>query len=153
MSTQPSGLTFVPLAAEYLDACAAIAATAPDPWNRQNLETTIYDPHRQGFVALQNGVPAGIACFLSVADSADLEIFAVAPNLRRQNIGFALLSHSLAALQNQNIRRCLLEVRASNTPALALYARLGFETLARRPGMYHAPAEDGFLMAKTLLPG
>jgi ribosomal-protein-alanine N-acetyltransferase len=34
-----------------------------------------------------------------------------------------------------------LEVRPSNTPALALYQKAGFETIGRRKGYY--PAADG----------
>ena len=61
-----------------------------------------------------------------------------------------LLGHAFAALRPLGARRCLLEVRCSNAAARALYRRLGFAVLARRPGLYSAPREDGETMALAL---
>ena len=43
-----------------------------------------------------------------------------------------------------------LDVRVGNAPAIALYERAGFETVARMKEYYRCPAEDGFRMVKTL---
>ena len=45
--------------------------------------------------------------------------------------------------------RCLtLEVRASNTPAQALYEKLGFAQVGRRPKYYQNPREDALILRK-----
>jgi ribosomal-protein-alanine N-acetyltransferase len=46
----------------------------------------------------------------------------------------------------------LLEVRATNQPALALYAQQGFAEIGRRRGYYPAEAgrEDAIVMAREL---
>ena len=44
------------------------------------------------------------------------------------------------------VREVILEVRASNLPALALYRQLGFVETGRRPRYYQAPEEDAILM-------
>ena len=142
--------TIVPYAASLAKALAAIAAAAPDPWALEVFEKLPEQPHKRCFVALLGGEVAGFACFLALEGSADLELLAVAPARRRRGLGEALLRHGFEALCGEGIRRCLLEVRAGNTAAIALYEKLGFQTLALRKGMYQHPAEDGLLMARAL---
>ena len=47
----------------------------------------------------------------------------------------------------------LLEVRESNTRALALYRTAGFVQAGRRPGYYNHPREDALLLARPLAAG
>jgi ribosomal-protein-alanine N-acetyltransferase len=44
--------------------------------------------------------------------------------------------------------RALLEVRAGNREALALYESLGFRRVGVRRGYYRDPAEDALLMTR-----
>lgn len=134
----------------HLAACAAIAATAPDPWRTEDFESHLAANH-PAWVALDGGEVAAFTCFRPGGDgSADLALLAVAPARRNRGIGAALLRHSLAQLVRQGVQRCLLEVRASNAAALAVYACLGFSVLARRPGLYSHPREDGLLLELVL---
>ncbi len=53
------------------------------------------------------------------------------------------------SLRLAGVTEVILEVRASNQPALGLYRRLGFVETGRRPGYYMdppEPAEDAVLM-------
>ena len=150
MIEQPKPLVFIPLRTEYIPACGEIAAYAPDPWTAQNLQDVLTAPHHATLVALAGEEPAAFASFLLVEETADLQLIAVHPSLRRQGVGRQLLAHSLGVLQQKGARRCLLEVRAGNLPAIALYQSFGFKTLARRPGMYTNPKEDGLLMAAAM---
>ncbi len=146
----PKGLDIVPLEAWMLPACGDIARTAPDPWQETDFAPCLTLENRPCFVALQQGHPAGFACFLAVCETADLQLVAVAPALRGQGLGSALLRQAFARLHSRGVRRVLLEVRVSNQAALGLYQSLGFATLARRAGMYQNPPEDGFLLEKRL---
>lgn len=134
----------------HVPACAAFASAAPDPWRREDLEQAIAGENHRCFAALQGGRPVGFACFLTVGDSADLQLIAVAPEHRRHGVAKALLGHALGQLQAQGVGQVLLEVRVSNRGALALYRGLGFVQLATRPAMYGRPQEDGLLMARPL---
>ena len=52
-------------------------------------------------------------------------------------------------MQYYNAKECYLEVRESNTPAVELYTKLGFE-IARTARNYYADGEDAYVMAKQL---
>jgi ribosomal protein S18 acetylase RimI-like enzyme len=60
---------------------------------------------------------------------------------------FAALAAELALA---GVTEVILEVRASNFPAVALYGTLGFTETGRRPRYYADPIEDAVLMTVTL---
>lgn len=142
--------TYTMLASANLAACQAIAPHAPDPWRPEDLAYAMVDARYHCFVVLMQGQVAGFACFRLVAETTDLEQVVIAPAHRRAGMAQGLLAHALQHMAAQGATRCLLEVRVGNLPAVTLYQKLGFRILARRPGMYHNPAEDGFLMAREL---
>ena len=90
-----------------------------------------------GFLVARQTFPAADG---SPAEREILNV-AVANRYRRQGIGTALL-------QNELGRRavCFLEVRESNGAALALYRKLGFVEVGRRPQYYDAPVETAIVM-------
>lgn len=139
-----------PIAPALLDALAAIAAAAPDPWSRQTLEKALADERRLVLVAAAGGPPLGFASFFTVEQCTDLEMLAVLPAARRKGTGRQLLEAGIEQLKQAGSQRLLLEVRAGNAPAIGLYQGLGFKTLASRPAMYAHPTEDGLLMGMNL---
>ena len=54
------------------------------------------------------------------------------------------------ALTMKGIETLTLEVRVSNEAAIALYDRLGYEQIGRRPNYYTDPREDALIMRKEL---
>ena len=146
MQRDNTQLCFTPLAPQQVPALAVLCADAPDPWTAPQLAAELAKPQSRVFVASSGQTPVAFAAFGLVGDTAELEQLAVAAQNRRTGVASALLTHAFGALQLCGARRCLLEVRASNTAALALYHRMGFAQLARRSGLYAAPHEDGFTM-------
>lgn len=76
----------------------------------------------------------------------ELESIAVHPDHRRHGIGAALLRAVLAWAAENGASSLLLEVRASNTSAIALYQSLGLVLQGRRPRYYIDPEEDALLL-------
>ena len=142
------GLTVVPLLPEECAVFAPLCADAPDPWTEEELSAELEKTMSRCFAARLDGKPAGFACFSLFEETAELETVAVATALRGRGIGGALLQQAFDLLADAGAGRCLLEVRCSNAPALALYRRLGFAVLARRPGLFDRPREDGFTMER-----
>ena len=139
---------FRPATAGDIPALAALCADAPDPWRAADFTAELTKPGTLLLVAWAGDLPAGFACFWQEEDAAELALVAVGSAYRRKGLGQALLAAAFDALAARGVRRVVLEVRASNKAALALYEKLGFGLLARRPGLYAAPAEDGLCLQK-----
>ena len=77
-----------------------------------------------------------------VADELEILNLAVAPEQRRKGIARELLLQ-LAKTHKGVI---FLEVRESNSPAIALYQALGFQEVSRRRGYYSNPPEAAIVM-------
>jgi ribosomal-protein-alanine N-acetyltransferase len=84
-------------------------------------------------------------------EEAELRNLAVEPAHQRQGVARSLLREGIRMLQHSGARRVFLEVRASNHPALALYASLGFRVNATRRSYYQDPLEDAMVMALDIL--
>jgi ribosomal-protein-alanine N-acetyltransferase len=77
---------------------------------------------------------------------------AVAPGWRRRGIGRWLLRFAMGKAARAGARRALLEVRAGNAEARALYADMGFARLGIRRDYYREPLEDAVVLAREPLP-
>ena len=99
----------------------------------------------------ESGALLGYAVLSTVLDEGSLDNIAVAPHARRQGIADALLS-ALTAFGREHLTCLMLEVRASNAPAIALYEKHGFAAVGRRKNYYDAPREDAVLMTLTFGP-
>ena len=100
------------------------------------------------FSILLDGRCAGGITVHSVNPPAFSSGIAVAPALRRRGIARALFAELERRLPE--IDELFLEVRASNSGAIALYRTLGFEQVGRRPNYYLDPREDALILRKEL---
>jgi ribosomal-protein-alanine N-acetyltransferase len=76
---------------------------------------------------------------------------AVDPDHRRRGIATRLLDALFATTAGDSRRGYTLEVRISNTTAIALYERLGFQATGVRRGYYTDNREDALVMWKDPL--
>jgi len=74
---------------------------------------------------------------------------AVLPEHRRKGIGTALMKEAMAGMGVYKAKECYLEVRVSNTPAVGLYKKVGFE-ISRAVHGYYANGEDAYIMSRKL---
>jgi ribosomal-protein-alanine N-acetyltransferase len=74
---------------------------------------------------------------------------AVLPQYRRKGVGEALITEAMERMRLYNAKQCFLEVRITNTPAVDLYKKLGFQ-VARTIHGYYADGEDAYVMTKKL---
>ncbi len=80
----------------------------------------------------------------------ELETIAVAAELQRHGVGRQLFAALAEELKTDRVTEVILEVRASNRPALAFYRSLGFAETGRRPRYYEHPQEDALLLTLRL---
>jgi ribosomal-protein-alanine N-acetyltransferase len=74
---------------------------------------------------------------------------AVLPACRYKGVGSALMKDAMKKMLEYKARECFLEVRASNTPAVDMYKKLGFKVVRTKQG-YYADGEDAYVMANKL---
>jgi ribosomal-protein-alanine N-acetyltransferase len=84
-----------------------------------------------------------------VVDEAHIATIAVHPDFRGQGIGRRLLAAAMQEAIRKGATQAMLEVRAGNLAAQALYRRFGFEVAYRRPRYYRDNNEDALLMNLT----
>ena len=145
----------LPLESQHLSVIAAIeAAQLPNPLNLRNLQELASRPSFQGFVAVPDSIadPMGYVLVLAGGGSADIVSVAVAPELLRRGVATRLLLFALAELAGEGVEEISLEVAVDNAPARALYERLDFREVGRRPGYYRRDRElvDALVMRRTL---
>lgn len=144
-------LHIIPMTIEHLPAVAALERVCfpADPWSEDLYRAALDNPAVAILLARgEDGALLGYAVLSTVLDEGNLDNIAVAPEARRNGIADALLS-ALTAFGREHLSRLMLEVRASNTPAIALYEKHGFAAVGRRKHYYDAPREDAILMTLT----
>ena len=139
-------LTDAPAIAELEKLCFS------DPWSENSIASEVNNPLSYWLVAEEAGRVCGYVGSQSVLDAADMMNLAVAPDYRRKGIGEALVNALSRHLCQNGVIALLLEVRVSNTPAIALYQKLGFVQVGRRPNYYRNPREDALILRKELKP-
>lgn len=86
---------------------------------------------------------------LGIAKRGHVISIAVLPEHQRKGIGSALMNEAMAGMKVHKAKECYLEVRVTNTPAVNLYKKLGFEA-ARVGHNYYADGEDAYIMSLKL---
>lgn len=98
----------------------------------------------------ETSVLTGFTVASLLPPQAELEIIAIATQYQRHGLAGRLFTQLAAELGKIQGNEVILEVRASNHPALGLYRKLGFTETGRRPRYYHDPVEDAILMQLRL---
>jgi len=144
------------MTAEDLDRVMEIAVSLKDAphWTRANYVAALDPAATLRRIALvtdggQAGKVAGLAVASPIPPQAELETIAVDTHYQRCGLARTLFAELAGRLRLIGVTEVILEVRASNEPALGLYRRLGFVETGRRRGYYvdpPEPAEDAILM-------
>ncbi len=119
-----------------------------DPWPVEGIEPELNNPLSYWLVALDGERVAGYIGSQSVCGEADMMNVAVHPDYRRTGIAQRLIEWLVIGLKGKEVMSLSLEVRASNGPAIALYDKLGFVQVGRRPNYYRNPREDALILRK-----
>lgn len=96
-----------------------------------------------------DGAVVGYSLYWHVVDEIHLLNVAVTIGARRRGIGRALVAELVAHGRANGATRVLLEVRASNSAAIAMYETLGFERFNLR-AHYYSDGEDAVEMSRSI---
>ena len=121
-----------------------------DPWSENSIASELNNPLSLWLVAMDGEAVVGYIGSQSVMGESDMMNVAVHPDHRRKGYAEALVLALIEELKKQGNTSLALEVRASNEPAKALYEKLGFSLVGRRPNYYRNPREDALILKKVL---
>lgn len=119
-----------------------------DPWSENSIAQELTNPLSSWLVAVEDDKVAGYIGSQTVVGETDMMNVAVHPDFRRRGIAQDLIQSLVEVLKTRQSHCLTLEVRASNTPAINLYEKLGFSQVGKRPGYYRKPKEDAFILRK-----
>jgi len=110
------------------------------PWTDGEFEQLLAQDTVFGFAGLEIGRgaagPLGFVLARLVAGEAEILTIAVARSHRREGLGWRLMDAVLRELHAARAEALFLEVDETNAAAIALYRRLGFRDVGKRPRYY-----------------
>lgn len=119
------------------------------PWSEDGIKEELTNANARFFVAKSMGRALGYMGMHIILDECYVANLAVFPCHRRKGIGEKLILHAIETAKNENCAFISLEVRLSNSPAIALYEKMGFERVGQRKNFYSEPKEDALIMTKS----
>ncbi len=133
--------TFRPMTEADLEQVIRIERAAyPYPWSRGNFRDCLHAGY-SCWVAEVDAEVMGYSVLLAAAGEGHVLNCCVAPAWQGRGYGRILMEQLIRTAQAHGVDCIYLEVRPSNTAAIRLYQRLGFESIALRRGYY--PADQG----------
>ncbi|WP_407638532.1 ribosomal protein S18-alanine N-acetyltransferase [Aureimonas ureilytica] len=142
----------MPLGLDDLDEAAEIHSDAfTQSWSGDEFASLLGQGGTFGFVvrAENNHKAVGVVLARLTVDEAEILTIAVDKAARGKGIGRLLMDNTLQYLHAERAASLFLEVEETNAPALALYRRLRFEEVGRRPAYYAGP--DGTRTSALIL--
>lgn len=123
-----------------VEAIAAIEAVIQrqDPWSNQILNELLEQDSIQLMIMNNraNDEVVGYCLYQVLFEQAEILRIGTHPDYQRQRIASQIFAKLNEVLETQQVEALLLEVRADNTAAIALYENQGFTMIHRRKGYY-----------------
>lgn len=145
-------LELLPMGPEDLTEVTALEQVCfQDPWSRKSFEAELEAAPVSWPRVLRMGARlAGYMIAWFVEDETHLANIAVAPWARRRGYAEEMLEALIREAYLRGCRMIVLEVRASNSGAIALYEKNGFTPGGIRRNYYNHPREDAIVMVRSL---
>lgn len=143
---------FRPMREADLDAVMEIEVRAyAHPWTRAILSDCLRVGYNCWLYEQEGRIEAYGVMSVAVGEAHILNL-TVRPESQGQGLGRKILEHFLGLAGRYSADMVLLEVRPSNTAALALYGKMGFNEIGVRKNYYPGPSgrEDALVLALTL---
>lgn len=116
------------------------------PWSRQAFCDELKNQLAHYLLAVMKDRVIGYVGMWLIIDEVHITNVAVLPSYRKLGIGKCMMQKAIGFAKARGAASMTLEVRPSNTPALALYKKLGFEHAGVRKNYYEDTQEDAIIM-------
>ena len=139
----------VPMCDDHLDELEKLEKICfSRPWSKKMLAEELENQCAAFLVAVSGTQVVGYAGLLVVADEGYITNVAVFPAYRRRGVAQQLIAVFDRFARGNRLAFLTLEVRPSNTAAIALYQSAGFREVGRRRNYYDLPKEDALILTK-----
>lgn len=135
--------------ADASDLAALEADIFADSWDASRFVELLASKRFVAFGAVHGTELLAYVTAYSIDGELEIVNVAVRENMRGYGLGTRLVANFLEQARACGVRRVVLEVRAGNAAALALYTRVGFVSVGVRKGYYATPVEDALILAWT----
>jgi ribosomal-protein-alanine N-acetyltransferase len=143
-----------PIPEGAVDALAILhrACFPDDPWEAGALARVMALSGGFGWLAWEDGEPAGFILVRDLGNECEILSLGVAPRWRRRGVAQALLATAIGEAVRRRLPSMVLEVAVDNDPASELYASAGFVVVGRRARYYRRPdgRADALIMRLVL---
>ena len=115
------------------------------PWSDNQIQQQIEHPRSLNYLLTEHQEVQGYCFYQVLFEQVELLQIAIHPSQRNLGCAARLLNQSINLIQatEPEIEKIILEVRASNDPAIKLYKNAGFEFDGERPNYYPSLINDG----------
>lgn len=113
-----------------------------------NLKEMENNPYTKILVYEEEETIKGFLMYTELEETTDIVDIIVKEEERQKGIASCLIDYMLSDLK-ESVKLLTLEVRKSNTPAIALYEKFGFEVVNIRE-KYYGDGEDAYLMGRRI---
>lgn len=122
------------------------------PWTQGNFSDALRSKYICKICESEAGRMIGYAVLMPTVDEVELLDIAIDAKYQHRGFGGKMLEELAALARRANMRRMVLEVRASNEAAVGLYRKFGFADIGLRRDYYQAAygREDAILMGRNL---
>ena len=125
-----------------------------DAWGYQTIIELLEQDSIDLLVVYQIDKVVGYCLYQVIFEQAEILRIGTHPDYQRQGIASQVFAKLNTELMNNKVENLLLEVRADNFSAIALYEQQGLAVIHRRKGYYqmpHRPAIDALIMQRVYL--
>lgn len=116
------------------------------PWSENAIAAELENDSAYFYVAKLCGEVIGYIGMHCAADECYVANVGVLKKYRQMGVGSALIKYAADTARQMKMSFISLEVRPSNTEAVRIYERFGFERVGLRKNFYSEPKEDGLIM-------
>ena len=118
------------------------------PWSEKAFRDSMESDNTIYIVAKENDNVAGYAGMYLSFEEGNITNVAVNPLSRRKGIGEKIVRDILNRAYEKGVRDVFLEVRETNSVAIALYEKIGFKEEGIRKNFYDKPRENALIIWK-----
>ena len=117
------------------------------PWSKESFRESLSQNYSYFFVAEEDDI-LGYCGVHNFGGDGEITNVAVDKKVRGNGVATKMLQYAMDETKKIGVEAFTLEVRISNTKAIGLYEKLGFENKGIRKNFYENPTEDALIMWK-----